>query len=82
LSALALDPVLPENRLLSVLLLTLNFLAASEILGAAQECKEAIASSIAAMLAELSRDEVLLMGLVKVCTVRGCASHRETFYNA
>jgi hypothetical protein len=63
--------------LLSVLLLTLNLLAALETLGVSQDCKNAIASSIAAMVVEILRGEVLLMVVVKVCKPQGCASHRD-----
>jgi hypothetical protein len=59
--ALTFELVFPENRLLSVLLLILNLLAALETLGVSQEHRNAIASSIAFMFVEISHLEVVLM---------------------
>jgi hypothetical protein len=81
--ALTFEPVFPENRLLSVLLSTLNLLAASETLGVSQEHRNAIASSIAFMVVEISHLEVVLMmdcGGVHcsgVCTVPGNLLHNS-----
>jgi hypothetical protein len=44
-----------------VLLLTLNFLATSDIEETSEDLKNAIASSIGAMVVEVSRGEVLLL---------------------
>ena len=52
---LATECVLPRNRLLRVLLLTLYFLAASDMLLELEELRNAIASSIGAIFAEASR---------------------------
>jgi hypothetical protein len=76
-SALTFEPVVPKNRLLSVLLSTLNLLAASETLGVSQERRNAVTSLIALMVVEILRLEVVLMmdcGGVHcsgVCTVPG-----------
>ena len=55
------EPLLPLYRLLRVLLLTLNFLAASDIEEALEDLRNAIASLIGAIVAEISRIEVLLL---------------------
>jgi hypothetical protein len=47
--------------LLRVLLLTLNLLATSDIEETSEDLKNAIASSIGAMVVEISRGEVLLL---------------------
>jgi hypothetical protein len=79
--ALTFELVFPENRLLSMLLLILNLLAALEILGVSQEHRNAIALSIAFMVVEISHLEVVLMmdcGGVYcsgVCTVPGNLLH-------
>ena len=54
---LATERVLPRNRLLRGLLLTLNFLAASDMFPELEEFINAIASSIGAIVAEVSRVE-------------------------
>jgi hypothetical protein len=59
--ALTFELVFPENRLLSVLLSTLDLQAASETSRVSQERRNAIASSIACMVVEISRLEVVLM---------------------
>jgi hypothetical protein len=75
--ALTFEPVFPENRLLSVLLLILNLLAASETLGVSQEHRNAIASSIAFIVVEISHLKVVSImdcGGVHcsgVCTIPG-----------
>jgi hypothetical protein len=58
---LATDPALPRNRLLRVDLLTLNLRATAAILRSLETLKNAIASSIGAMVVELSREEVGLL---------------------
>jgi hypothetical protein len=55
------EPLFLLYRLLRVLLLTLNFLATSDIEETSEGLKNAIASSIGAMVVEISRGEVLLL---------------------
>jgi hypothetical protein len=76
---LATDPVLPRNRLLRVDLLTLYLRATAGILRSLEARKNAIASSIGAMVVELSRGEVVLLGGSEACIERGCALTREAF---
>jgi hypothetical protein len=47
--------VLPRNRLLSILLLTLYFLAASEIFSDSEDRRNVIALSIEAVVIKISR---------------------------
>jgi hypothetical protein len=78
--ALAIEALIPRKRLLSTDLSTLKILAASEILGLVELLRNAIASSIGAIVAkELSVKMVLFMA-AEVCPTQGCARRRETFY--
>ena len=74
------ERVLPRNRLLSVLLLTLYFLTASDIFPDPEDVRNAIALSIEAIMAELSRVKARSCCFAKACTSQGCARVREAFY--
>ena len=67
-NALATETVLSRNRLLRVVLLTLNLLATAAMLQLLEERRNAIASSIGAIVVELSRKEVVLLTDVEACT--------------
>jgi hypothetical protein len=76
------ETLFPWKCLLSTDLSTSNILAASEILGLLELLRNAIASSIGAMVVEKSRVKVVLFVAVEVCLTAGCAPHRESFYGA
>jgi len=68
------------EMLLRTDLSTLSFLAASEIFGLLELLRNAIASSIGAIIVEESRVEVVLFAGVGVCPVAACAPRLESFY--
>jgi hypothetical protein len=76
----AVERVLPRNRLLRVLLLTLNFLAASDIFSDSEDSRNPIALSMEAMVVKISRVEARCCRASKVCTSQGCARAREDVY--
>jgi hypothetical protein len=71
LLALAIETLFSWKCLLSTDLSTLNILAASEILGLLALFRNAIASSIGAMVAKISRVEEVLFVAVEVCPTPG-----------
>jgi hypothetical protein len=74
------ERVLRRNRLLNVLLVTLYFLAASDIFSDSEDLRNAIALSIEAMVVKTSRVEARCCRASKVCTSQGCARAREDVY--
>jgi hypothetical protein len=78
----AVERVLPRNRLLKILLLTLYLLAASDIFSGSEVFKNAIALSVEAMVVKMSRVEARCCRASKVCTSQGCVRAREDVYMA
>jgi hypothetical protein len=73
----AVERVLPRNRLLRVLLLTLYFLAASDIFADSEDFKYAIALSMEAVVVKISRAGARYCRASIVCTSQGCARARK-----
>jgi hypothetical protein len=76
----AVERILLRNRLLRVLLLTLYFLAASDIFADSEDFKNAIALSMEAIVMKISRVGARCCRASIVCTSQGCARAREDVY--